>query len=222
MTRSSHFALLFAIALAAVSTVVLTSGVAFASGDASEHHGIDGKKLALQIFNFALLIFILAKFGGSAVNKFLKTRHEQFKTDMDGAARARAAAEERFQQQEQRLANLEQEIASMREAIRKEAAQEQERMVLAAAERARRIQRDTKFQLDQQVKEAELRFRQQMAAAAIKVAEEALKSAVSASDEQRLVHGFLNDLAMRPATTGDGARSAGTARRVSTSEETVG
>jgi F-type H+-transporting ATPase subunit b len=164
-----------------------------------EEHGIDPKTLALQLFNFGVLLFLLIKFGGSAINKSLRARHEQLKSDMEEAARLRTVAEARFKEQEARLANLESELEAMRQAIVKEAAHEKARIIAAAEEKARRVQDETKFQLDQQVKEAEQRFRAEVAAAAIKVAEELLRRSVDGSDEQRLVQGFVAELAtVRP------------------------
>jgi F-type H+-transporting ATPase subunit b len=190
-------------------SLLLSSGAAFAEeapreaagehGGEHEEHGIDPKTLAFQFLNFGVLLFLLIKFGGSAINKSLRARHDQLKSDMVEAARLRTVAEARFKEQEARLANLESELDAMRQAILKEAAHEKARIIAAAEEKARRVQDDTKFQLDQQIKDAELRFRAEVAEAAIKVAEELLRRSVNGSDEQRLVQGFVAELgAARP------------------------
>jgi F-type H+-transporting ATPase subunit b len=163
-------------------------------GEHGEHEGIDPKTLALQLLNFGVLLFILIKFGGKAINKSLKERHEQLKTDMEEAARLRTAAELRFKEQEKRLQNLEQELEAMRQAILKEAEHEKARIIAAAEERAKRVQDETRFQLDQQVKDAELRFRGEVAQAALKIADELLRRSVNGGDEQRLVQGFVAEL----------------------------
>jgi F-type H+-transporting ATPase subunit b len=187
-----------------------------AEHEAGEHgeHGIDPKTLAFQLINFGVLVTILVVFGGKAINKTLKARYDQLKTDMDEAARVRAAAEARFKEQQQRLDNLEQEIAAMRQAIAREAEQEKARILAAAEEKAKRIVSETKFQLEQLVKEAEHRFQNEVAAAAMKIANDILRRSVTGSDEQRLTQGFVNDLAAsRPAADGG--------RRPRPTEETV-
>jgi F-type H+-transporting ATPase subunit b len=158
------------------------------------HHGVDPKSLALQGVNFAVLLFILIKFGGGAINKSLRARHDQLKVDLEEARKVRAAAEARFEQQEKRLANLENELNTMRAAIRQDAENEKNRLIKSAEEKARFVQDETKFQLDQQVKEAEQRFRAEVAQAAVKVAEELLRRSVTPSDEQRLTQGFVAEL----------------------------
>jgi F-type H+-transporting ATPase subunit b len=161
---------------------------------AEHHEEIDAKTLALQLLNFGVLLFILIKFGGGAINKSLRARHDQLKTDMEEAARLRTAAELRFKEQEKRLENLEHELEAMRQAILKEAEHEKARIIAAAEERAKRVQDETRFQLEQQVKEAELRFRAEVAQAALKIADELLRRSVNGGDEQRLVQNFVAEL----------------------------
>jgi F-type H+-transporting ATPase subunit b len=170
-------------------------GAEHPSGDEGGHHeGIDPKTLALQFLNFGVLLFLLIKFGGSAINKSLRARHDQLKADMEEANRLRLAAEARFKEQEKRLANLEGELEAMRQGILKEAESEKARIIAAAEEKARRVQDETRFQLEQQVKEAELRFRAEVAQAALKIADELLRRQVNGGDEQRLVQNFVAEL----------------------------
>jgi hypothetical protein len=82
-----------------------------AAGHGSGHGGIDAKTLALQFLNFGALLFILIYFGGRAFSKALRNRHNQLKAEIDSAASQKALAQQRFQEQESRLANLEQELA---------------------------------------------------------------------------------------------------------------
>ena len=194
-------------------TLLLSTGAAFAQeehpaeldhaaagehagGEHGEGHhaGIDPKTLALQFLNFGVLLFLLIKFGGSAINKSLRARHDQLKADMEEANRLRVAAEARFKEQEKRLANLEGELEAMRQGILKEAESEKARIIAAAEEKARRVQDETRFQLEQQVKEAELRFRAEVAQAALKIADELLRRQVNGGDEQRLIQNFVTEL----------------------------
>jgi F-type H+-transporting ATPase subunit b len=186
------------------------------AGGEHEQHGVDFKTLGLQVLNFGVLLFILLKFGGSAVNKTLATRHQQLKTDLDEANRLRQQAEDRFRRHEERLANLEREIEAMLKSISQEAEQEKARIIAGAEEKARRIQDETRFTLDQQVKEAELRFRGEVAQAAVKIADELLRRSVTPGDEQRLAQSFVNEL----ATRGDNPK--GPQRGQTHEEEVVG
>jgi F-type H+-transporting ATPase subunit b len=170
-------------------------------------HGLDPKRLALQLLNFAVLAAILGFFGGKGINKALASRHEQMKKDLEEAAQARAAAEGRLAHQERRMTNLEKEIAALRASIKEEAINEEQRLVAAAEEKARRVQDETRFLMEQQVKEAELRFRAEVAGTAVKVAEELVRRSVRPEDTTRLQQGFIADLETGAAAQGDGKGS---------------
>lgn len=156
---------------------------------------IHPKSLALQLVNFGVLLFILIKFGGPAIGKALAARHEQLKAELAAAAEARAAALARLEQQDKRLAALEQEIVDIRGGIAQEAEAEKARLIALAEERSRRIREETSFALEQQVKEAELRLRHEAGLAAVQLAEQLVRKSLNAGDQQRLVDGFVGDVA---------------------------
>lgn len=170
--------------------------VAAGEHDGGEHAApeIDVKKLGLQLLNFAVLLFILIKFGGGAINKALTARHNQLKADLVAAAALKSAAEAKLAQQEGRLAALENEIAAMRKALHAEAEAEKVRLIAAAEERARRIKDETAFLVEQQVREAAARLRRESADAALKTAEEILRRAVGPADRQRMLDTFIADV----------------------------
>ncbi len=163
------------------------------------HHAtFDGKAFAFQVANFGILAFILLKFGGKAANKALRARHDQLKIDLADASRAKTEAEAKLKEQDLRLSNLEQEVLALRASLKAEAEHEQQKLIAAAEDRARRIQVETQFLLDQQVKDAERRFREEMAGAAVQVAEELIRRSILGDDEQRLAQSFVAELG-RPA-----------------------
>lgn len=166
-------------------------------GEHGEHGApsIDGKALALQLFNFGVLLFILIKFGGSAINKSLRSRHDKMKADLDEAQRLRAEAETRLKTQEARLANLQQELTDLRQSMKDSAEAEKRRLIEVAEARAQRIEEETRFLLDQQVKQAEQNFKAEVANAAARIAEEIVRRSVNTSDQQRLVSSFVTDIA---------------------------
>ncbi len=162
---------------------------------------VSTKKLVLQFVNFGVLVFILVKFGGPAINKALSARHQQLKADLAAAETARAEAEARLARQEARLARLEQEIAEIQAGVKKEAEAEKARLISLAEERAKRIKEETSFALDQQVKEAEANLRREVALASVQLAEQLVKNSLNAGDQQRLVDTFVADVGGNGAAT---------------------
>lgn len=156
-----------------------------------EHAAFSVKTFAFQLLNFGVLLFILIWFGGRAMNKSLRARHEQLKADIESATRQRDEARRAFDAQEQRVASLEKEVAALRASMRTEAEREQAALLVSAQERARKIKDEMRFQMDQQVKQAEAVLRAEVAAASVKLAEEMVKKVVSNEDERRLAREFV-------------------------------
>jgi F-type H+-transporting ATPase subunit b len=192
--------------------VAVAPALARAQGEAAEaaaaHEGaeaeapkLDTGRLAFQLINFAVLAGILGWFGGRAINKALLARHQQLKADLATAAEARSAAEARAAVQQKRLETLETEIANIRASIKQEAEDEKQRLIAAAEARAKAITEETKFLLDQQVKEAELTLKREVAEAAVKIAEALVTKSMGGGDQQRLVDTFVNDVASPSAST---------------------
>ena len=169
---------------------------------------INPKTLALQLLNFAVLVFILVKFGGGAINKALAARHQQLKADLASAADLRALAEAKLAKQETRLASLENEIAEMRLGIKEEADAEKARLIAAAEERAARIKTETAFVVEQQIREAEVRLRRESAELALQMSEEILRRALGAVDQQRLLDTFVAGVEQGSAGVPYGSASA--------------
>jgi F-type H+-transporting ATPase subunit b len=159
---------------------------------------LDTRKLALQLLNFAVLAAILGWFGGKAINKALLARHQQLKEDLVAAAEARSAAEARAAEQGRRLETLETEIADIRANIKAEAEDEKQRLIAAAEVRAKSIAAETTFLLDQQIKEAEVTLRREVAEAAVKIAEQIVTRSLDARDQQRLLDTFVADVGAAP------------------------
>jgi F-type H+-transporting ATPase subunit b len=156
-----------------------------------EHKGFRTGTFLLQLLNLGVLLFLLIFFGGKAMNKALRARHEQLKGDVADAARLHAKAKQDFEAQERRLAALEKELADLRASIRQDARREQARMVEGAQERAKKIQEDMRLEIDQQVKEAEMLLRAEVATASVKLAAELARKAVDPLDQRRLAQEFV-------------------------------
>ncbi|MGD0839415.1 MAG: hypothetical protein ABSB49_22495 [Polyangia bacterium] len=153
------------------------------------------KTFILQLVNFGVLLFLLIYFGGRAMNKALRSRHQQIETEVAEAARLRRQAQEKADTQDRRLAELEKEVAMLRSTMREEAAREQARVLAGARERAQRVQDDMRLQLAQQIKAAEVLLRAEVASVSVRLAEQLARKAVDTQDERRLAQELVTGFA---------------------------
>lgn len=169
------------------------------AGAHDEHGGFSVGTFVLQVINFAALLFILIYFGGRAMSKALRAKHEQLKSEIGEAARLRDDAQGKLAVQDRRMAELEKEIAALRTSMRDDAEREQARLVETAQARGRKIQDDMRLQIDEQVKVAEAALRAEVASASVALAEDLIRKAVSFEDERRLAREFVAGFG-RPGT----------------------
>jgi F-type H+-transporting ATPase subunit b len=162
-----------------------------------EHH-IDTMKLVFQFINFAVLLFILIKFGGKGIKEMLANRHFELKKNVEESQVLREQAEAKLKELEARLAGLDSEVAQIVAGLRKEAEAEKAAILRAAAQGAERLKADAERSIADETVRIERRLRKEVVAAAVDMAKELLGKK-SEADERRLQELFLRKLALHPA-----------------------
>jgi F-type H+-transporting ATPase subunit b len=173
------------------------------AGHGGEHARFRVGSFILQLINFGALLFLLIYFGVRFMNKSLRARHDQLKSEINEAARLRDEAKRKLDAQAQRLAELERELATLRASMREDSEREQARMLEAAETRAQQMQEEMRTQIDEQVKVAEAELRKEVALASVKLAEEIARKAVSFDDDRRLAREFVEGFAGPAGPTGE-------------------
>jgi F0F1-type ATP synthase membrane subunit b/b' len=101
--------------------------------------GVHGAYWLAFILNFAVLALLICLLLRSRIPAMFRSRTATIRRTMEEAGKASAEANRRLGEIEARLARLDQEIADMHQQAEKEAASEEEKLRLAAAQDARRV-----------------------------------------------------------------------------------
>jgi F-type H+-transporting ATPase subunit b len=164
------------------------AAVAAASEGAAGHGGgIPWGDIFKQAVNFAILAGALVYFLKKPISSFLKDRSEQLRKSIDDAARAREEAAAKLSAIEARMARLSDEIAGMNRKMEAEAGEEARRIRDTAQAEIERVRTQAQFAADQEVKKARVELRKEAADLATRAAEEIVKKAITAEDQERLV-----------------------------------
>lgn len=148
----------------------------------------------LMVVNFGLLLIILAKFGGPAVNKMAQERSDQIKVALDEATALRNKAASKLAEYESRLAEADAEISKMVDGMRSDAATEKQRILDAAAASAAALERDAELRIAAEIERARQELRNEVTAAAVAAAEKVLAQKTSAADQTKLFEQFIGDM----------------------------
>jgi F-type H+-transporting ATPase subunit b len=147
-----------------------------------------------MVLNFALLLFILMKFGAPVARSTAAERHDQIKTALDEAAKLRKQAADKLAEYESRLKDADTEIKKLVEGMRADAEADKARILDNAARQSAQMKKDAEQRIAAEIEYARAQLTQEVAAAATKATETLLKKNMVPADQQKLVSSFISDI----------------------------
>lgn len=150
--------------------------------------------LLWQVINFLILAgfigWLVAKYGGPA----LRSRSTQIHEGLAAGEKAKTEAEARAAQVQAKLANLGNEIGSLRTEAQAERDREAERIRLETQAEIARIRTQTRQEIESAGKIARLKVQRYAASLAIDLAERKVRSRMSPDVQSALLADFARDL----------------------------
>ncbi len=180
-------------------TVFLMLGLAafVPAGAAEEEKGIsfaEKHEEGLKWANFIVLAAGLGYLIGKNAGPFFDARSRKIRRAMIEASDARKEAEGRAAEVDRRLANLEAEIAALREESQQEAPEETERMARQTEAEIAKIQAHAEQEIAAAGKAARIELRRYSAHLAVGLAEGKIRARMTPNAEDALVESFVRDL----------------------------
>jgi F-type H+-transporting ATPase subunit b len=146
------------------------------------------------IVTFALLVFVLGRFGWGPLIEALKEREDGIRKAIEDAASARQTADHLKAQYELELAKAQDKATAMLSQAQAEARKLREQMMKDAEADARRLMEQTKSQLEEEKKKLSRELKADVAGLSVQVAEKLLRHTMNAKEQENLVAGFMKDL----------------------------
>jgi F-type H+-transporting ATPase subunit b len=173
----------------------------------SAEHGEENEGLheAFHYFNFAVLAFGIFWLVKKMLVPFLNERGRLIREDMQKSAEAIEQANARLKAMEDRMNNLDTELASMREAGLNEARAERARIEKEAENEATKILAAANMEMDSAVKAARQELQTFASQLALDVAEKKIKVSLTPQSEKKILNSFIDRLAS--ASDGDGRKN---------------
>jgi len=156
--------------------------------------------LPWKVANFALLAGALGYFIYKKGGSFFGARSEAIRRGLEDAARASQAAEARYAEMEQRLANLGAEIEKLKTQAREEAGAEGERLRAESERAIRRIGDQAAQDIAAAAKAARQELRAYGADLAVNLAEQRIRERLTPDSDSALVGAMAEDLDRRAET----------------------
>ena len=144
---------------------------------------------------FAIVFFVLAKFGFPVITGMVEKRHRRIEDALEAARKAEEAIAHLTQEQERIMDQTRAEQAL----VKKEAALERDRMISAAREQAQveaqKIIDEAKARIAEEKEDALRDMRREVALLSMKIAEQVVRKDLESDDSQRrLVDALVNEM----------------------------
>jgi F-type H+-transporting ATPase subunit b len=152
------------------------------------------------VINFAILAFVLYKFGRKPLAEALLKRKTTIMADIETATKLKDDAERRLTEYEDKFERMDEKLAELRSELAAQSEKEKAHILAEAEERRVRMRRDAEFRIEQEGKTARAELLQQAVIGAAAAAEELLVKKVGPSDLDRMAEDYLK--AVGPAIKG--------------------
>ena len=144
--------------------------------------------------NFILIVLAIGYMGKKFLSPFLAERSQAIRKDMEDSARARQEAAERLAGVENKLKQLDEEIASFRNSALQEAAADQARIVEQAKTDAGKIAANAQQEIAAATKIAIQELKAHTAELAVGLAEKKIRDLITPQAEKTIFQSFLEGL----------------------------
>jgi len=161
------------------------------------------------LFNALVLYGMYYYLGKKPIGAGLKARRDAVAKELDEATQIKTEAKAKLAEYSHRLTKLDQELERMKKELTLAGEKDRDRIVKEAEERAERMKKDAQFLLDQEVKQMRIDLQKYAVEAAMRAAEKALESKVSAEDRQRIAEEYVAMIGKLPEPGAKGALAKG-------------
>jgi F-type H+-transporting ATPase subunit b len=168
--------------------------LAFSADDLWANTGGIGGEIFWQIISFVLLLLLLAYALKNPVQTFLRKRQGEIKNSLDESARKEKEAQIDFENWQEKLNSLRQEIDDLHRKISLEGEVERKRITERAAEEGDRIRKQAQMVAEREIRKAQATLRMEMVDLSIKLAERILQELTQSQDQERLVREYIGKM----------------------------
>jgi len=149
------------------------------------------KFINLAVF-VSIMVYILTR--KAKLGEAFKTRRESIRRDLERAQQERDAAVAKLKEVEERLAQLDKEVANIREQSKREAAEEHERITSSTETEVTKLGEQAQREIESAGKVARQLLRSYAADQSVRLAEEIIRREMKPEDDARLIGRNIEEL----------------------------
>ncbi len=150
--------------------------------------------LLATFLNFAVLIWLMVRYGSRPIAEALKKRRSNIMQGMDEAAKMKSKAADRLSEYEEKLSHVDDEIERVKREMREAGEADRVRILAEAKERRERLEREARLLVEQELKAAREELMRETVEGAMKSAADQIARELATTDHQRLADEYLEGI----------------------------
>ncbi len=155
------------------------------------------KDLIWPGINFAILVFILVKFGRKPIKEFLKKRTELIEKSLKEAGEAKELARETLVEVKERLKNTDREVEAIVNAAKRAGEKEKEALIAEGEKLKIKILEQTEANIAFELQKAKKAIKSEAALAALELAEKQIKEQLGKEGQLLLIDEYIKKLEVK-------------------------
>ena len=147
--------------------------------------------LVMRWLNFAIIAFVLVKFGRKPIKDFFSNRREEIDHQIKKFEQQKEAAEEKIKEANKVLKNSITRFKNVKKRIIEDGEKRKQQIIEDARHESMILLAGTRQRIENQIVEARNLIRSELIESAIALAEKRLPEEITAVDEQKLLYHFM-------------------------------
>jgi len=183
--------------ITALALMIVLASPLLASGGEEGVTGGQLKEFAWKLANTGILFYLLFRFAVKPLVKAIKNKKSEVKETLEQARTAKEKAEEKYNEYQNRIANLDEEIKIIVETLKDEGEIEKKKIIETANKLAEEIVANAKSFAEVEIKKAKIELKNEAILLSVKLAEEIVKREIKEDDHERIVKEYIEKLGVR-------------------------
>ncbi len=169
--------------------------VAFAVGGGEDgEQAFAWNNLLWPVINFAVLVFVLVKFGRKPFKEYFQKRTELIEKSLKEASEAKELAKKTLDEVRERLNNTDKEINDILEAAKKAGEKEKEALIAEGERMKEKILEQAGANIEFELEKAKKSIKSEAALMALELAEKQIKEQLVGKEQERLINEYIEKL----------------------------
>ena len=153
--------------------------------------------VAMRWLNFAILVFIIVKYGRKPIKQFFSGKREEIALEIEKIEKEKEAAEQKINEAQAMLFEGKERFAQLKERIVEEGEKRKQQIIEDARQESRILLESARKRVDSRFIEAKQAFKSELAEMAISLAAERLPREVTEEDNQKWSNDFIASVSQK-------------------------